>query len=295
MCDRIDAPLIRANIGASSLRKELFDRLLLQFPTLSIPPTQQTPQRALIRPPLALLAAFLEFRDDSDDFEPFHSSPYTHDMDDISRMVQRFLLLLSTIGRTKKPAVCQPAEYRSVERQPAECYFFDIPPELRIKIYKLALIPEVSTARTAHNGIIEPAILRSCKTIRLEARPLFYKSAIFHDPTGVDPAHALRLRRWTRKIRSEYGDVCPKLTRGGHVVPCWRRLIEYLRLVHAGQLNRRYAEPSMQQVPGHTADSMLVCAMFDQAEKLRALPWVEVKHQFEELHYVLVKLNGWWR
>jgi hypothetical protein len=51
----------------------------------------------------------------------------------------------------------------------------------------------------------------------------------------------------------------------------------------------------MQQVPGHTADSMLVCAMFDQAEKLRALPWVEVKHQFEELHYVLVKLNGWWR
>lgn len=180
----------------------------------------------------------------------------------------------------------------------ANSALFRLPRELRDQIYKIALelSQPLGYITVSSNGIPEPWLLTTCKTIRQEAIGLHYSTSEFtmeipsYDPTA--------LVLWHRKcmiLRQQY-DV-EENRRDKHQVYMlytgrekWKHLMLWLQYAHRGMCGA----PSELDIE-HPAEKQLMYALFGMVRTMHERSWEDVELLLQAFHPVLVSLNRKWK
>lgn len=180
----------------------------------------------------------------------------------------------------------------------ANSALFRLPRELRDQIYKIALelSQPLGYITVSSNGIPEPCLLTTCRTIRQEAIELHYTTSEFtmeipsYDPTALVLWH----RKWMI-LRQQY-DVQENLREKRQVYMLytgrekWKHLMLWLQCAHSAMCGA----PSELDVE-HPAEKQLIYALFGMVRAMQERPWEDVELLLRSFHPVLVSLNRKWK
>lgn len=176
----------------------------------------------------------------------------------------------------------------------ASSRLFKLPPELRLRVYEYTLCSEDRVEITKDQGIPEPALLLTCKTIRDEAIMSFYNQNRFNlIVRSYDPAVSTL---WGTKLRHLPGSYrqASKNSNNYHTGPrLWSNLKLSLRLRHSGKLLIK----SRIKLPGSTKysdEKFFIAGLFRAVGTMRGEGWEEVDSVLEMLRPGLVKFNTEW-
>ncbi|KAK4613882.1 hypothetical protein CLAFUW4_09360 [Fulvia fulva] len=89
----------------------------------------------------------------------------------------------------------------------ARCHLLEMPPELRNRIYRFALVQhsQIFVCDDGYDGLKTPALLRVCRQIRAEARSIYYIENKFSiEVPDPDPAVALHFHQQAEGLWSNY-------------------------------------------------------------------------------------------
>lgn len=187
----------------------------------------------------------------------------------------------------------------------AQSSFARLPPELRLQIYEYAFYIPIEEGRyvvTKEDGIPEPALLFTCKSIRYEAIDLFYRKSNFHlmmpscDPT----TEALMTRKEKLLNNGEIKNRRQCYVDGpGSLGNDWKNLQEWLRLYHAGEAHEM-APNAVSLYEGDDVGAVYVeqpfiRTMFKLVAEMNGKPWEMVGELIDGFHCGLVALNRDWR
>jgi hypothetical protein len=174
-----------------------------------------------------------------------------------------------------------------------QCYFWKLPPELRILIYEYALYNPDWLPVTKQHGIPEPALLLASKLTRKESLGIFYASTLFRvDTPAFDPSiYALFARKdkshasYDRRVVGVYMDP----TGPRH----WRNLLKWLKRHHAGSLPRPWLWNNFT-LRFSAQERSFVASLFAITSGLSGRSWLEVEAVLAGLHGGLSALHGEW-
>lgn len=187
----------------------------------------------------------------------------------------------------------------------ADSSLFKLPPELRNRIYELALhtgpthlpdsgmlVPGFLTI-SQETGIPEPSLLASCKTVRREGIGIFYSPDQHVLEQHIDSFHPAMPILWKRKSEAlfeQYGlEEIPVWWRNQGSRD-WRNLLLWLQKAHQDQViwAQSGLEDGMDLDVGlGLEEARLVRIMFDMVEMMKQQPWSAVKRLLDDFLGVL--------
>ena len=173
----------------------------------------------------------------------------------------------------------------------AQCYFWKLPPELRIHIYEYALYqPDWVTVAKQH-GIPEPALLLACKLTRKEPFGIFYASTLFRVDTPAFDPKIYNLFAREDKTHASYD----RRVVGVYIDPRgprhWRNLLKWLKGHHAGNLPRPWLYNNFT-LRFSAQERSFIASLFAITTGLRGRSWLEVEAVLAGLHIGLRALHG---
>ena len=173
----------------------------------------------------------------------------------------------------------------------------ELPPELRNKIYRYALVSG-STVYVGLGGFVEPSLLATCKHIRQEASPIFYKENEIE--VLVDSYNITNCFRWERKIEAvrNRGELHGKASYSGSVITSstryWENLLAWMEAYHNGSMRQSAVRPSrVALTPTHLED-MVLGGMFLMVAGMENKPWTYVKKVVQEQRLILAEIHAGW-
>jgi hypothetical protein len=178
----------------------------------------------------------------------------------------------------------------SVDQSP----LFRLPPELRDMIYEYAFSTNTCARVTKEAGILEPALLSTCKVVRDEAIAVFYgQERLILVVRSYDPSVMLLWDFKRRYLARNYDLVParPKILHQG--APMWVKLRLSLQLYHGRKLRALlYASP--QGTPNYDEQKLFIGGLFEAVRAMRDRPWEEVRGVLDRLRPGLVGLDNRW-
>lgn len=173
-----------------------------------------------------------------------------------------------------------------------------LPAELRLRIYKYALYSDDDGVCevTRNEGIPEPALLFTCKTVGEEGVAIFYTvnsirlvAESFHPAVHNLIAHKVAAIRTAGMHLGELEiEIFTIGKRNFHNLPLW------VQHIHSGKTLKPCATD--HQVPAEMEpESKFVDSLFRIAEGVREGPWADVERVVNGLRGGLVALNEEWK
>ncbi|SMQ55866.1 unnamed protein product [Zymoseptoria tritici ST99CH_3D7] len=206
-------------------------------------------------------------------------------------MVLRLVLWLKNtpIGRmagTLAEAIKQSASDDQTKQSSSR--LLNLPPELRIAIWELAVTDDAQYIPVIATGYARPKLLETCKQVRSEALELFYLSNHFHfDIRGYNDSLLLKFAEPLKAM-----NIRAYLTKAGFKTwtPGWDGLMRWLENLHTGQ---HWLSLANSKAPGSAA-CLLVKGLFVTARALREVEWNRLKEILESMRPALVALDARW-
>lgn len=173
--------------------------------------------------------------------------------------------------------------------------FSDLPPELRNRIYKHALVDEEPVCITT-SGYDRPPLVSTCRQIRKEAIEIYYAGNVFvlvmpsYDSTPVALFDA------TLPALSCYVDVVKDWRY--YQVPNWPNLLRWLQLNHKQDDNwpllSKYPVKLVSRDRYAKRDYLVVSGMFAMVRELSCVPWERLQAVLEAQRPILVRIDRRW-
>ncbi|KAK4896989.1 hypothetical protein LTR27_005236 [Elasticomyces elasticus] len=167
--------------------------------------------------------------------------------------------------------------------------FLDLPPELRNRCYRYALLTPDSI-ELAGEARMEPALLRASHQLRGEAASIYHAENTFlfiiRDMAGAEMVPFRRLQlRFSKDARGVFGfTVAPGVN--------WANLLAWLKAHHE---HRRHA-PSWyhRSADERYHDLVIVAAAFDVVRMMRNEEWIRIEALLEILRKAAAVKNPTW-
>lgn len=180
----------------------------------------------------------------------------------------------------------------------AKSTLFKLPPELRERIYELALRVEPGYYTvTKEEGIPEPGLLRTCKIIRHEALYAFYvKNDADLIVQNWNPAtmcifmHIIRALLADPAQLSLFADTKYRQNLVGN--RDWGNLLLWLQHYHHGDCRAYVYCPTDDQ--RRNAERQLILGLFETTDAMRQVPWKTARAALEHFRSGLTFLNPAW-
>ena len=175
--------------------------------------------------------------------------------------------------------------------------FFNLPAELRNRIYEFVLLQEDDEAiEIGSTGVPEPSLLLTCKQIRKEGLPIYYEENTFDIfSRDFDSSVMLKWAERSRLVTTEEALASGNNhVRSSSMQPNWLNLSLWLERYHKKEVHDCIYHPT--KAPAHfSADLRVVGVMFCLVLSLRDRPWSGVKQLLDEDHNILVSLDSRWK
>ena len=171
----------------------------------------------------------------------------------------------------------------------AQCSLFRLPHNLRLQIYRHVLDSGTTIVGNT-KGPQQPALLRCCRELRLEAIAFYYTE--YHSIINLTAYHVVEAEHFMDTIRRhnlyKVAWNCT-LRSAAHMEPHWGNLSSWLRLFHERPLPDSLA-PIEQRLPC----VMDVTPAFYMVQALLDEPWISVEQVLIKFRAMLAKRDARW-
>lgn len=176
--------------------------------------------------------------------------------------------------------------------------FMDLAPELRNRIYRLAVLSETAIG-IRKTGYSRPPLLQTSRQIRSEATGIYYSENIFIARNhAYDSDLFLSFTSMLPRMKGIQLKRAHQPYRGPnyHDVPNWPNLWTWLRRHHSREVLDGVPGPKefLESKRNRATDHLVVSAMFETVRRLRKAPWEQVKSLLELQRPILAKLDWRW-
>ena len=177
---------------------------------------------------------------------------------------------------------------------PSTFRLFDLPPELRNRIYRFAILEPHSITISAFSIPQQPNLLTVNKQITEEAIEIYYKENRFcFEMRNCDSTF---LRKWNTSSEDR------RRSRQAFVVMrfvSWRNLMEWLVAYYSSDLPGPGTSKTLEQLKQRTTSKgrLVVTQVFQMVHRMRDdqnLSWSEIAEHLESIHEMLVVANPAW-
>ncbi|KAK5127539.1 hypothetical protein LTR85_006879 [Meristemomyces frigidus] len=176
--------------------------------------------------------------------------------------------------------------------------FFDLPPELRNRIYRFALV-ENASVRIERTGYARPPLLRTSRQIRAESLSIYYSENKFTvSMRAYDSTLSLNFTSSLPYLKGEGRSWHLQMRTGRHYQddPNWTNLLTWLHRYHRNEVIVGICEPKrlLKRTEDRSDDHLVVSGMFAMVRVLYKSPWEQLRKILEMQRPTLNILDGRW-
>ena len=177
-------------------------------------------------------------------------------------------------------------------------HLLELPPELRNRIYRFALV-EKDSIELGNPGFTEPPLLMTSKQIRAEAIQIFHiENNFIMLLRDFDVTKTVKWRIILNAARQRQEFVgCtngPKFQGWWRVpqTPHWKNLMKWLGWYHFEATEIAYDPPSKQT--SRSPEDIALGGLFVIVEAMKGQPWDQVKGVVEKQRFILANIDARW-